>query len=489
MGNYSVYEDVAKRSGGDIYIGVVGPVRTGKSTFIKKFMQNLVIPFADPSLQTVMTDELPQSASGKTIMTTEPKFVPAKSAEITITKGAKASVRLVDCVGFLVEGAAGFEEEGKPRLIKTPWQEEPISFEEAAKIGTEKVIKEHSTVGILVTTDGSVTDIERKAYVPAEERTVAQLKELQKPFVILLNCKEPQKCEKLRVGLEEKYGAPVVAVNVEKMDEGETLRILQKALFEFPVTRIDIRLPKWLQSFPESNSVVAKVWAKIKIKAPKINKMSDCACLETVFEREDDFLNPEEIQMDLGTGSAAITIQPKKELFYKMISETCGEELCDDLSLMQYLCNVSAMKQRYKMVEQALDEAEKTGYGIVEPTEEDYHLEKPQLVKRGAGYGARFGANATGYHIIKVDVSGEVNPIIGTKQQGEEFIGETLRAYENNEESVWETNIFGKSLRALVKDALTNKGATMPAELRKKLRKITTRIVNEGKGNLFCFLF
>ena len=489
MENYSVYEDMANRTGGDIYIGVVGPVRTGKSTFIKRFMQNLVIPNAEESQRSVMTDELPQSANGKTVMTTEPKFVPSKAANITVAKGAQASVRLVDCVGYAVDGAVGFEEDGKPRRISTPWQEEPMPFEKAAELGTEKVIKEHSTIGVLVTTDGSVTDIERKAYVPAEERTVAQLKSLQKPFVIVLNCKDAQKSEKLRAALEEKYAAPVVAVNVEKMEESEIMQILQKVLLEFPVTRIDVKLPLWLQTLPENNFAITALLSAVKARAPQIKKMRDLSAMEEMFEENAPFVNPHELQMDLGNGSATIEISPMPDLYYKVLSAQCGENLQDDVTLMRYVCELSAKKARCEKVESALEEAERTGYGIVEPTENDYTLAKPQLVKRSAGYGAQFRAKATGYHIVKVEVTGEVSPIIGTKQQGEEFIGETVTAYENDDGSVWETNIFGKSLKTLVKDELSGKGNAMPPELRRKLRRVTTRIVNEGKSNLFCFLF
>lgn len=489
MGNYSVYEDMTNRTGGDIYIGVVGPVRTGKSTFIKRFMQTLVIPAAKESERRVMTDELPQSADGKTVMTTEPKFVPSKAAKIKIAKGARASVRLVDCVGYTVEGATGFEEDGKPRLISTPWQEEPMPFERAAELGTERVIKEHSTIGVLVTTDGSVTGIERKAYVPAEERTVVQLKELKKPFVIVLNCKEPQKNEKLRAALETKYAAPVVAVNAEKMEEEEIMQILQKVLLEFPVTRIDVCLPRWLQTLPEDSFAVAELLSAVKSCAPKIEKMRDVSLFEELFSESDSFMRPTELQMDLGSGSATISVLPVPDLYYRTLSASCGEDLPDEVALMRYVCALSAQKARCEKVEAALESAQRTGYGVVEPTEDDYALAKPRLVKRNVGYGAQFKAQATGYHIVKVEITGEVSPIIGTKRQGEEFIGDVVTAYENDDGSVWQTNIFGKTLKTLVQDELSGKGKAMPLELQEKLRRVTTRIVNEGKSNLFCFLF
>jgi len=489
MENYSIYQDVLRRTGGDIYVGVVGPVRTGKSTFIKRFMETLVIPNAAERERAVMIDELPQSASGKTVMTTEPKFVPAKAAKIAVGKGAEASVRLVDCVGFAVEGASGFEEDGEPRLINTPWQETPIPFEQAAAIGTEKVIREHSTIGILVTTDGSITDIPRNAYEQAEERTVRELKEIGKPFVILLNCKDCRKSVGLKNALESKYEVPVVALNVEKMGEEEILSLLQKALFEFPVLRIDFKIPKWLQSFSEDNGAVGALLGKIKTATASVEKMRDCFALENLFSEGDDFLNPDEIYIDLGTGRAEIALQAKPQLFYRVLSEECGEVIEDDLSLIQYMVPLFKSKRAFEGVQEALKEAEQNGYGIVYPNEEEYALEKPQLVKKSAGYGVRFKATATSYHIVKVEVGGEVSPIIGTKQQGEEFVDGILHTYEEGQEKVWETNIFGKSLRSLVGDEFAGKADGMPVELRKKVRRAVTRIVNDGKGNLICFVF
>lgn len=488
MEKYNVYQDVANRTGGDIYVGVVGPVRTGKSTFIKRFMETLVIPSAEPSARGVMTDELPQAAAGKTVMTTEPKFVPAKAATVAIAKGAEASVRLVDCVGFAVEGANGFEEDGAPRLVKTPWQEEAMPFEEAAALGTEKVIKEHSTIGVLVTTDGSITDIPRENYVAAEERAVRELKAIGKPFVILLNCLEPSMQGALVSALEEKYEVPMVALNVERMGEEEILQVLQKALFEFPVTRIDVKIPRWLQSLAEDDRAVETLLSKIRKAAEKIVKMRDCFALETLFDEESGFINPDEIRMDLGRGRVEITVGARENLFYETLSEECGEPLQDDLALLRYVRTLSQTKRAYDKVKDALAEAEANGYGIVYPSEGEYELEKPKLVKKGAGYGVQFRASAPSYHIVKINVNGSVNPIIGTQQQGEEFVADTLKSYDEGE-AVWETNIFGKSLRALMGEELAGKSGAMPTELRKKMRRTVSRIVNDGKGNLICILF
>ncbi len=489
MENYSIYKDVSSRTGGDIYIGVVGPVRTGKSTFIKRFMETLVIPLAGSEERGVMIDELPQSGAGKTVMTTEPKFVPAKAAKIEVGKGASVSVRLVDCVGFAVEGANGFEEDGAPRLVKTPWQEEPMPFERAAELGTEKVIREHSTIGVLVTTDGTVTDLPRSAYEGAEERAVRELKALKKPFVILLNTKDPVGAQALKNSLEEKYEAPMVALNVESMNEEEIQLLLQKALFEFPVLRIDMRMPRWLQSLSPENSTVKELLTKVKKAVAGMEKMRDCFVLESLFSEEDAFINPKEITMDLGSGRVTVEVGAKDSLFYEVLSNECGETLNDDLSLMRYVTSLAKAKRSFDKVKSALEQADGEGYGIVCPTEEEYKLDRPKLIKKSAGYGVQFCATAPSYHIVKVDVHGQVSSIIGTKQQGEDFVADTLSTYDEGQEEVFETNIFGKSLRELVSDELAGKADGISKELRKKVRRTVGKIVNDGKGNLLCFVF
>ena len=488
MENYSVYEDIANRTGGDVYIGVVGPVRTGKSTFIKRFMELLVLPCSEENARKEMTDELPQSASGKTIMTTEPKFVPAKAAEISVSKSAKIRARLVDCVGFSVDGANGYQEDGAPRLVKTPWQEAPMPFEKAAELGTQKVIQEHSTIGVLVTTDGSITDIPRSAYVPAEERAVAELKSMGKPFVILLNCQNPDAQTALKNALQEKYGVSVLALNVEKMGEEALLEVLQTALFEFPVTGVEVHLPPWLQSFPESHWAISALLGRLKKLAPRLQKMRDCLCLETLFEDADDFLNPSEIKMELGKGVVEITVGVKDGLYHRLLGEICGEKIENDLQLMQFVRTLSKAKYGYEKVKDALADAQSNGYGIVYPTDDEYDLEMPKLIKKNAGYGVQFKANATSYHIVRVDITGAISPVIGTKEQGEEFAKDTQERYENGE-GIWETNIFGKPLRALISDELSSKSGAMSADGRKKVRRAVTKMVNEGKSNVFCWVF
>ena len=488
MQNYSVYEDMASRTGGDIYIGVVGPVRTGKSTFIKRFMEKLVLPFAEPTARKRMTDELPQPAAGKTVMTTEPKFIPAKAATIKIRDGVNASVRLVDCVGYAVAGASGFEEDGKPRLVKTPWQEEALPFEEAASLGTEKVIKEHSTIGVLVTTDGSITEIPRESYAEAEERTAMELRAIGKPFVILLNCKDPANAEELRVSLEEKYETPVVAANAEKMDKNAILFLLQKALFEFPLTQLDIRLPVWVQTLPQTDKIVSALMEKLKKTVPTLTRMRDCLSFETTFEEDGYFQATDGVSMDLGTGKATLTLTAKDGLFYRVLGEKCGEEIADDYSLMRYMVALSEAKRGYDKIKDAFRAAEEDGYGSVTPLISEMVLEEPKLVKKGSGYGVHFKASAPSYHIFRVDVGGEVSPIVGSQAQGEEFAKETREKFDLGDGSVLDTNIFGKTLKDLLSEDLSKKTETVPHELKKKMRRTLTRIVNEGRGGVICIL-
>ena len=488
MENYSIYEDIANRTSGAVYIGVVGPVRTGKSTFIKRFMEKLVLPSAADAEKKVMTDELPQSSSGKTIMTTEPKFVPATPAEIEVTKGAKASVRLVDCVGFPVQGASGFEEEGTPRLVSTPWNEEPIPFEEAASIGTRRVIREHSTVGVLVTTDGSFTAIDRSAYERAEELAVSELKAIGKPFVILLNCTDPTKVSALKESLAEKYGVTVVAANVENITEEELIFVLQKALLEFPVCRIDVRVPAWLQSLPISEPAVAAVAEKLKELVHGIAKMKDCTLLEEACLGEEDDFFPLGVEMDLGTGTATLTLSAKEGVFYRVLGEACGEEIKDDLTLMSLMRVLTEDKREYDKIKSAFASAKENGYGVVAPSFDELTLSTPKLMKKGANYGVKFKAGGASYHILKVEVRGEAEPIVGGRAQGESFLKETLDAYESAPEKVWKTNIFGRSLQEMLGDEINRKVGSFPVEIRAKMCRTLGRIVNEGKGGFFCIL-
>ena len=488
MENYGIYEDMANRTSGAVYIGVVGPVRTGKSTFIKRFMETLVLPNTEESKRAVMIDELPQSSQGKTVMTTEPKFVPAKPAEIAVKKGATAAVRLVDCVGFPVDGASGFEEEGAPRLVSTPWEKEPMPFEKAAEIGTQKVIREHSTIGVLVTTDGSFTAIPRSAYERAEERSVAELKGIGKPFVIVLNCTDTAAVQTLKESMQKKYGVSVVAANLERATEEELLAILQRALLEFPVSQIDIKIPAWLQSLPVTSSAVKTLTERVKELVHGIVKMKDCDRLEGAFlEEEGDFF-AQGLALDLATGKATLTLDTKEGVFYRVLGQECGLEIKDDLSLMRLVRTLSEDGKEYAKVKDAFRAAKEGGYGVVSPRFEELTLAEPKLVKRGVNYGVRFKAGGASYHIVKVEVGGEVEPIVGGKTQGERFLEETVSAYNEEPLKVWDTNIFGRTLKEMLDAEIMRKSESMPPMIRAKMARTLGRIVNEGKGGFFCIL-
>ena len=490
MQEYNVYEDMSSRAGGGIYVGVVGPVRTGKSTFIKRLMERLVIPYAAEGSKKIMVDELPQSGAGKTVMTTEPKFVPAEPAEIALKEGVTAKIRLVDCVGFAVEGANGFEEDGKPRLVKTPWSKNALEFTAAAELGTEKVIKDHSTVAVLVTTDGSVTEIPRKNYEKAEERTVKEIKKQKKPFVIVVNCKQADApaAVKLAQSLEKKYGAPAIPLNAEEMNEDDIRALFRKALLEFPVVRVNVRLPEWVRTLPEEHAVVSGIEEKLRAAASRITRMQDCFALETLFQKEDDFSCPDGVSMDLGKGVAEVRLEAKAELYFRVISEECGESVSDDAELLDYVKSLAGAKRNYDKIKAAMEEADECGYGAVPPAKEDMRLSRPKLVKKGSGYGVAFHATAPSYHVLKVDVTGDAAPIIGSQKQGEEFVKDRLSEYEEDEKKVWDTNIFGRSLKDIVAEDMARKPYAMPAEVRKKMRRAVGRIVNEGKGGIICIL-
>lgn len=490
MVDYNVYEDIAKRSGGDIYIGVVGPVRTGKSTLIKKFMTELVIPNTENGNdKNVMVDELPQSASGKSVMTTEPKFVPSKAAEVKI-ENAAANVRLIDCVGFVTDGASGFEEDGKPRLVNTPWSENPLPFAEAAALGTEKVIKEHSTIGILVTCDGSIADIPRSGYIEAEERTVKSLKEIGKPFVIVLNCKNPDGAEAktLKSQLEDKYSNAVIAVNCEKIEAEGLMNILKAVLFEFPVTTFDVNIPDWMRYLSLDCSALSELLDRIRTVAPKIRKMKDCAVFDGVFGGC-EFWNAEPVvRINLSDGRAQIDLAAKEGIFFDMISEIAGGEIKNECALMRYVKNASEAKRSYDKVKDAFECARVNGYGIVEPDDSDMSLEEPKMVRQGSSVGIKLRATAPSYHIVKIDVSGEVSPIMGNAAQSEGIVKGMMNGFETNPDGMWETNVFGKSLRGMVKEGLSGKVTCMHDDTKAKMRRAITRIINEGKGGVICIL-
>ncbi len=490
MLEYNVYEDIAQRSNGDIYVGVVGPVRTGKSTLIKKFMTELVIPnVEDGNLKNLMTDELPQSASGKSVMTTEPKFVPSKAASVKI-ENATANVRFAYCVGFITKGASGFEEDGKPRLVNTPWSKTPLPFAEAAELGTERVINEHSTIGICVTTDGSISDIKRDGYVEAEEKTVSRLKALGKPFVIVLNCAEPEKAsaKKLCAELEAKYGVTVICTNCEKLDANGLMGILKAVLFEFPVTGFNVDIPKWMRFLPADGSAIGELLERIKSVSSSVCKMKDCAAFDTMLADCKFWKGEITSDLNLADGRADLTVYVRDGVFFDMLSEIAGDEISDEYTLMRYVRGSSEAKRGYDKIKDALECARVNGYGIVSPDDGDMSLEAPKVVRKNGSVGIKLRATAPSYHIVKIDVTGEVSPIMGNEGQSESIVQGMMAGFENNPDDMWDTNVFGKSLRGMVKEGLSVKVGGMHDETKTKMRRAITRIVNEGKGGVICII-
>ena len=491
MEKYDIYKDIAARTGGDIYVGVVGPVRTGKSTFITRFMEKMVIPNISNKLQKqIATDEMPQSADGKTIMTTQPKFIPANGVKVQFKNKATANVRLVDCVGYLIEGAVGHEEDEKPRLVKTPWSDKDIPFESAAEIGTKKVIEDYSTIGVVVTTDGSIGEIPRENYVAAENRVIKELKNLKKPFVIVLNSKNPDSeySQKLAGELEEKHDVSVICVNIDKMSADDISVVMEKVLLEFPMSAFDVNLPKWIQALPAESPVVSEIIEELKKSSENVVKMRDFSFLSDAFSDSERFDEMELCELKLGDGVSEFNIKAKEGLYYNVLSEECGENISDDYELMSYIKSFANEKRKFSKIKDALYDAEEKGYGVVLPTIDEMNLEEPVLVKQGGRYGVKLKASAPSLHIMKVDVSTEVAPTVGTEQQGEDLVNFIMNKFQDNPAGIWETNMFGKSLHDLVNEGLAGKITAMPKEAQGKMRKTLTKIVNESKGGIICIL-
>lgn len=491
MEKYQIYEDIQTRTNGDIYLGVVGPVRVGKSTFISQFMQKLVIPnIENKNVKQRAIDELPQSADGKTVMTTQPKFVPNEAVKITVADKINLKVRMIDCVGYLVSGAMGVSENNKPRLVKTPWSDEEMPFEQAAEIGTKKVIEDHSTIGIVLTTDGSVTDIERANYVEAEERVVKEMKACQKPFVMVLNCKNPNSAEskKLAQNLAEKYDCQIVAMNVAEMKDADVDRIFEKMLLEFPVKSIKVNMPKWLQALSFSNPIIEEIVKEVKNFGNNVKKIGDAKKDTVVFMESDSFDPITFSNVEMGEGIIKFNVIPKENLFYKVLSDACGFEINDDYELVSYIKDLAVAKVEYDKLKDALDQVEQTGYGIVVPSKNEYTLENPEVVKQGGKYGVKIKASAPSLHIVKVDVETEVTPLVGTESQSQDLVAYLSEKFENDPDGIWDTNLLGKSLYSLIDDNIGTKILAMPADAQRKMKKTLGRIINEGKGGVLCIL-
>ncbi len=491
MTHTSIYQDIATRTAGNIYIGVVGPVRTGKSTFIKSFMEQMVLPNIDNIyLKERAKDELPQSGSGRTIMTAEPKFIPEEAVSITVEGGTACNLRLIDCVGYMVEGAIGQFEEDQPRMVHTPWFEKEIPLAQAAEIGTRKVITEHSTIGIVVTTDGSIGDIPREAYADAEERIVRELQEIHKPFCLLLNTTDPrtEDAEALRAELEEKYGVTCLAVNCQTIRKEEIEEILTAVLYEFPVKEYRFTLPQWITMLQPDHPLQAAIYQSIFTTCEKIRRMRDAKeeilTLSGQGEIEQAVLN----QLNPNDGTIFVSIAVPQMLYYKMLSEQCGIEIRSEADLVPLLCEMARIRKEYDHVAAALEQVRRTGYGIVMPDSSEMHLEQPEIVKQGGRFGVKLKASAPSIHLIQTRVETEISPIVGSEKQSEDLVNYLMQEFEDSPEKLWESNIFGKSLSELVNEGLNNKLYKMPDDARGKLQVTLERIINEGSGGLICII-
>ena len=487
----SIYKDISERTGGNIYIGVVGPVRSGKSTFISRFMNVLVMPsIEDEFRRERAVDELPQSAAGKTIMTTEPKFVPEEAVSITVDESVNMNVRLIDCVGYIVPGAKGYIENEAPRMVKTPWFDEEVPFNMAAEVGTHKVITEHSTIGLVVTTDGSITDIPREEYEAAEERVINELKSIKKPFAVVLNCTEPksEQSAELARKLSEKYDCAVTPLSCPDITESDIKALLSDILMGFPVREIGIRLPKWLASLDNDHYLKKQVFGSIREAAEDINCMGDIDGFIDRVKQCESISCCKKDNAQLGTGAAFITVNLDQELFYKVLGETTGIELADEGDLMPCMIELAKIKNEYEKVRAALEEVRATGYGIVMPGAEELTLEEPEIVKQGGKFGVRLKASAPSIHMTLANINTEVNPIVGSEKQSEDLVKYLLREFEENPTKIWESNIFGKSLFQLVNEGLSAKLKRMPEDARMKLKDSLTRIINESSGGLICII-
>ncbi len=491
MTNASIYNDIAERTGGDIYIGIVGPVRTGKSTFIKQFMDKLVLPnITGDYLKERANDELPQSSSGRTIMTTEPKFIPEKGAQININDSASMNVRLIDCVGYIVPSALGYIEGDQPRMVMTPWFEEPVPFNMAAEIGTRKVINEHSTIGLVITTDGSISDIPREEYAEVEQRVIDELKAIDKPFVVLLNCMYPDTPEAQNTAneLTEKYGVPVIPINCLELTEEDIKQILSRILFEFPVKEIGVCFPRWINSLPLEHPLRTEICGAVRSCAENIHHIRDISGFETAFRDSDSIENVHISSVDLGSGKAEINISVKQPLFYNILAETTGLKIADEQELMECISELAAMKKEYMRVKGALDEVEATGYGIIMPDIAELKLEEPEIVKQGGRYGVRLRASAPSIHLMKANITTEVSPIVGSEKQSEDLVMYLLSGFEEDPVKIWDSNIFGKSLHDLVNEGLHAKLSRMPVDARMRVQETVERVINEGCNGLVCIL-
>ena len=491
MEENKLYDDIAQRTGGDIYIGVVGPVRTGKSTFIKRFMETLVIPNIENVYRRERArDELPQSGSGRTVMTAEPKFVPEEAVRVEMADGASFAVRLIDCVGYMVPGATGQMENDAPRMVTTPWYDHDIPMTEAAELGTRKVIAEHSTIGIVVTTDGTITDIPREDYLEAEARVITELKALGKPFLVLLNSAYPQsdRAKAIQADIMDRYDVTCMRCNCLELDEDDVTSIIKGVLYEFPVKELDLFLPPWVDALPYDHPIKNELYAAIRQGAAGMRRIRDVEGAMAAIGGCESVSSARVTSINLGAGLAAAALELPRSLFYDTISAQSGFTISDDGDLMSLLTELAGVKKEYDKVSDALQQVRETGYGIVAPGAEEMKLEEPEIVKQGGRYGVRLKASAPSIHMIRADIETEVSPIVGSEKQSEEMVGFLLQEFEGDTAKIWDSNIFGKSFHELVGEDLNAKLKRMPDDARDKLRETLQRVINEGSGGLICII-
>ena len=492
MEKVDIFKDIAERTGGDIYFGVVGAVRTGKSTFIKKFMELVVLPNINNEAERARTqDELPQSAAGRTIMTTEPKFVPNQAATVHVGDGLDVNIRLVDCVGYTVPGAKGYEDENGPRMITTPWYEEPIPFHEAAEIGTRKVIQEHSTIGVVITTDGSIGEISRSNYLEAEERVINELKEVGKPFIMIINSVQPHhpNTESLRMELAEKYDIPVLAMSVEGMKESDVLNVMREALYEFPVLEVNVNLPSWVMVLHENHWLRESYQEAVKETVKDIKRLRDVDRVVQHFGEDFEFIDRAGLAgIEMGQGVAEIDLFAPDDLYDEILKEIVGVEIRGKDHLLELMQDFAHAKTEYDQVSDALKMVKQTGYGIAAPSLADMSLDEPEIIRQGSRFGVRLKAVAPSIHMIKVDVESEFAPIIGTEKQSEELVRYLMQDFEDDPLSIWNSDIFGRSLSSIVREGIQAKLSLMPENARYKLKETLERIINEGSGGLIAII-
>lgn len=488
MEEFNLYKDIQARTGGEIYLGIVGPVRTGKSTFIRRFMEEMVLPNMADNAKAIATDEMPTSGKGKTITTVEPKFVPKEAAEISLSDDLSVKVRLVDCVGYIANGAVGVDDQGQVRMVKTPWYEEEIPFTKAAEIGTEKVIRDHSTIGILVTADGSFGELPRESFIEPEKKAIRELQRAGKPFIVIVNSEKPygDEAKKTVEFLENEYGISAIAVNCEQLRKDDINRVMEKILYEFPLVRLEFYVPKWVETLPPSHRIKEALLQDIQELMKQMNHLRDISNDSIQFSNE--YIKKIKLDgMELSEGTAKIQIELDDTYYYEMLSEMSGVPIEGEYQLISMIRDLSALKKEYENVATAIESVRGSGYGVITPNQDEIVLDEPTVIKQGSKYGVKIKAASPSIHLIKADIETEIAPIVGSEQQAQDLIA-YIKENSRGDEGIWETNIFGKSIQQLVDDGIRAKLSVIGDESQVKLQDTMKKIVNESNGGLVCII-